>query len=102
MDYRLLVLDEAENDIDESFIWYESQRSGLGAEFINCLDEAFNFIKRLPEASGKRRKGIYRFIMNKFPFGIYYQTDRDSNQIYIVAVLHFKRKPNIWRKRSVR
>lgn len=34
MGYQVLVLEEAEQDIDESFVWYESQRKGLGHEFI--------------------------------------------------------------------
>jgi toxin ParE1/3/4 len=102
MDYQIQVLDEAEEDIDESFVWYESQRTGLGYEFIFNLDEAFDFIKRQPEASVKRKKNIYRHVMNRFPFGIYYRIDKRLNLIYILAILHFKRKPTIWRRRQKR
>ena len=37
--------------------------------------------------------------MNKFPFGIYYTIEKEVNQIQIIAILHFKRNPKIWRKR---
>ncbi len=66
MNLQILVLEEAEEDIDESFVWYESQRSGLGHEFIFNLEEAFDFIQRQPEASVKKQKNIYRHVMNSF------------------------------------
>jgi len=29
MEYTILVIEEAENELDESFIWYETQKIGL-------------------------------------------------------------------------
>ena len=37
MPYDVLILDDAENDIDEAFIWYESKQIGLGIDFISDL-----------------------------------------------------------------
>lgn len=99
MEYKILYLEEAETDIDESYIWYETQRIGLGNEFIQHLEIAFDFIKKYPEASENKKKNIFRFIMNKFPFGIYYKVEKEQNQIQVIAILHFKRKSNIWRRR---
>lgn len=68
MEYALLLLEEAENELDESFIWYEIQRIGLGDEFINYINAAFKFIKNHPEASEKKNKYIYRHVISKFPY----------------------------------
>lgn len=31
---------EARTDVDEAFTWYESQQPGLGAEFVEAVDDA--------------------------------------------------------------
>ena len=102
MNYRIFLLEEAENELDESFIWYETQKIGLGAEFISHIEKSFEFIKNNPHASQKKRKNVYRHVMKKFPFGIYYSIDQKQIQIKIIGILHFKRKPTVWRKRLKR
>jgi plasmid stabilization system protein ParE len=99
MEYVVLLLDEAENELDEAFIWYESQKIGLGIEFVDSLNKAFEFLKKHPEASAKKKKSVYRYVMSRFPFGIYYILDKKLFQVQVIAILHFKRKPGIWRKR---
>lgn len=99
MEYTILVIEEAENELDESFIWYETQKIGLWDEFIQYIQISFDFIKNHPESSEKKKKNIYRHLMNKFPFGIYYTIEKEVNQIQIISILHFKRNPKIWRKR---
>jgi hypothetical protein len=34
MKYRIVVKEEAVQDMTEAYDWYESQRTGLGAEFF--------------------------------------------------------------------
>ena len=102
MSYKISLLEEAENELDESFIWYETQKIGLGDEFISHIEKSFEFIKNNPQASQKKRKNVYRHVMKRFPFGIYYSIDQKQSQIQILGILHFKRKPNVWRKRLKR
>jgi hypothetical protein len=40
MPYKYQLSEEAELDIYEGYFWYESQRKGLGEEFLDCLDQA--------------------------------------------------------------
>jgi hypothetical protein len=40
MSQRLIVLDEAEEELIEAEKWYERQRAGLGQEFRTAIDEA--------------------------------------------------------------
>ena len=45
MKYDLEFLEEALEDLQESFIWYESKKIGLGKEFynsVNCLNCLLN------------------------------------------------------------
>jgi hypothetical protein len=35
---NLIILPEAEQDVAETYIWYENQEPGLGEEFLRCVD----------------------------------------------------------------
>lgn len=34
----LIILREAEQDAQDAYAWYEQQESGLGEEFLRCVD----------------------------------------------------------------
>jgi hypothetical protein len=89
MDYTFFLLEDAENELGESYIWYETQRIGRGDEFIEHINAAFE----------KKDKDVYRLVRNQFPFGFYYILEKDNYQIRIVGILHFSRNSNIWRQR---
>lgn len=46
---ELILAPEAEQDIAEAYGWYEDQRSGLGEEFLSCVDACIEAICRAPE-----------------------------------------------------
>ena len=54
MSHALIVRPEAEADIAKSFAWYESELSGLGAQFLDSLDDAFERISSLLERFSNR------------------------------------------------
>jgi hypothetical protein len=51
MAVRLVAAPEAEFDISEAFIWYESRRAGLGVEFLCSLDACIERIRPDPANS---------------------------------------------------
>ncbi len=75
---------------------------GLGIEFINQIDKAFHKISINPFAFQKIFKDTRRYIIGKFPFGIYYLVGEDNKEIQVIAVLHFKRSPKTYRRRTNR
>ncbi len=66
------ILDIAEKDLENSFIFYEKQSTGLGSYF---LDTIYSEIDSLSYFGGMHNKtnGFFRLITNKFPFAIYYK-----------------------------
>jgi hypothetical protein len=46
---KLIIAPEAEQDIAEAYGWYEERRTGLGEEFLDCVDACIHAIARLPE-----------------------------------------------------
>lgn len=48
MNRRVIVLDEAEDELVEAQEWYETQRRGLGEEFRGAIDEAMGSFHEVP------------------------------------------------------
>ena len=48
MSQRLIVLDEAEDELIEAEKWYERQRLGLGREFRTAIDEGMERLLKAP------------------------------------------------------
>lgn len=99
MTLPLIVLPEAEEEISATIFWYESQRDGLGLEFLGTLERVFQRIVEAPLAfpvwlNDKRYR---RARFERFPYLVLFDFRVDS--IEIVAVAHSKRKPGYWRLR---
>jgi toxin ParE1/3/4 len=49
MTRAVLFRSEAEIEIDEAYRWYEGRREGLGADFLLCVEEALEKVRRDPD-----------------------------------------------------
>jgi len=87
----------AEDDVEGAFQWYESQRPGLGVAFRHALDIAVAALESNPEAYAVIHRNTRRVLLPKFPYGLYYRLADET--IVVVACLHAKRHPRIWRSR---
>jgi len=91
------LLKAAQSELDDGFIYYEDQISGLGYEFT---DEIFATIKRIrlnPEAWTTFSKRTRRCLVHRFPYGVIYQVRKE--ELIIVAIAHLHRKPEYWLNR---
>lgn len=96
--YQILFSDEAKFDITEAFLWYESQREGLGMDFELCLEAGIKLIQRTPKIFEYRYKSIRIHFIQRFPYGIHYLVDTDES-IKVFAVFHTSKNPSEWNKR---
>lgn len=48
MSLPLILSEEAEEDIAEAKAWHNRRRRRLGDEFVLCLEEALDRIRRIP------------------------------------------------------
>ena len=99
MGCQVVILSEAEQDIDDSYLWYEMKQIGLGDTFFKSIDQAVKFISSNPESCGEIHKDLRRYLIKKFPFGIYYRANLTKNEIQIIGVIHFRRSSRVIRKR---
>jgi toxin ParE1/3/4 len=99
MKYNVLILSDAELDIDEAFVWYELHQIGLGKRFYESVDKSVRFISENPLSCSEIYNGLRRFVIKKFPYGIYYRVKLENREIQIVGIIHFRRSSKILRKR---
>ena len=75
----LIIAPEVEQDLAEVYTWYEARRTGLGEEFLSCVDA-----------------GIRRFV-RRFPHAVFYEYT--AGMVTVYGVLHTSRDPEKWRQR---
>ncbi|MBE0637076.1 MAG: type II toxin-antitoxin system RelE/ParE family toxin [Bacteroidales bacterium] len=97
--FEYVLLDSAEDDLDETFIWYELHKQGLGVEFILEVEKTFLRISQFPLAAEKNFENTFRLVMRKFPYSIYYRIDLTTFHVHILGVLHHKRNPKTLKDR---
>ena len=97
MTRRWIVRPLAQADIDAAVEWYE-QQAGIGLRFIDVLDHVFNRIRDTPVQFPAVSSGVRRALLHTFPYAVYF---RDTDHaVVILAVLHVRRDPRVWRGRS--
>lgn len=98
MNLPLIITPEAEADLGDAKRWYDRQREGLGGEFVLCVEEALDRIRRIPEGASMVFPGVRRVVVRRFPYGVFYRVDPD--QIAIIAVYDTRRDPRGWQARA--
>lgn len=95
--YRLTFKPEVYYDIKTAYDWYETQRAGLGEDFLLTLEESYAKITRNPKLYQDIYKSVKRKLVRRFPYGIFFVLREDM--IIVLAVLHTKREPQEWHGR---
>jgi plasmid stabilization system protein ParE len=97
MNYRLIIRPEAELDLEDAFIWYESQETGLGSEFVRAIDSCISTIGRNPLTYQIIYQQARRVLVRRFPYCLFYIVEEDT--VFVIACFHTKRNPNDWQNR---
>ena len=96
---RVVVRRAAAADIEDAYEWYESQRPGLGEEFLAALKSTQSRVLEQPVAYPVLHRGTRRaLIPQRFPYGLFYRVHGDT--IVVVACMHARRDPWRWRRRT--
>ncbi len=94
---RVIFTPEANDDVAESCVWYESQEPGLGEEFLRCIEACIHSIQRHPEMYPVAIDEFRRAPIRRFPFEIFYEATADGITVY--SVFHCSQDPRNWRER---
>ena len=105
MSQRIVVLDEAEDELIAAENWYERQRPGLGREFRTAIDEGMERLLKAPLAASPIVNipaliGARRIFVKRFPYSIVFI--EHGEDLWVVAFAHHHRRPGYWRERLER
>ena len=98
MSQTVYLRPEAEEDLEDAATWYESQREGLGQDFLDEALSAFDTISEHPHMYPIVHSCTHRAVIHRFPFGIFYRVEKDL--LVVVAVMHGSRHPRRWKQRT--
>ena len=95
---RFIVRPLAEADLEQAASWYDDERPGLGARFLSGVHQVFTRIRETPQQFPIIDRKIRRALLGAFPYAVYFRETEDS--LVVLAVLHLRRRPGLWRVRS--
>jgi toxin ParE1/3/4 len=96
--FLISISDDSELDILEGYLWYEEQKTGLGDQFLNALEESFKKITGNPDYYHFVQTDTRVYSIKKYPFNIVYFLE--INMIKVIAVFHTSRNPSDWQERK--
>jgi toxin ParE1/3/4 len=91
------IAPEAEQDIAEAYAWYEARRTGLGEEFLSCVEACIEAIRRMPELYAVVHENYRRGLVRRFPYAVFYECI--ENRLTVYGIFHTSRDPDKWRQR---
>lgn len=87
----------ARSELDHAARFYDERLPGLGEEFLDEFLAAVRTIERDPGRFRVRQDGVRKCILKRFPFAIYFRTNKEN--IEVIAVAHGSRRPGYWKQR---
>jgi toxin ParE1/3/4 len=69
MSKKVIIRPEAEQDLAQAYQWYESQRTGLGDDFLLCVEGGLARLSRNPELYCRIHGDIRRLLI---PVSLWY------------------------------
>ena len=97
MIFPVIILHEAELELQEIVEYYENKSSGLGMDFADEMRKTIQIIQQSPERQALQNDQTRRILTNRFPYQIIYTVFKD--EIWIIAFANQRRTPGYWRKR---
>ena len=91
------LLPAAQAELDDPYLWYEVQRTGLGDRFLGEVVHAFGLIQQFPTGWHPLSANTRRCRLKRFPYGVIYTVD--GNDVVVLAIAHLHRAPDYGSKR---
>ena len=85
------LLSGADADLQQIFNQFEEYREGFGVEFMTAVDAHLARIAVFPEIAPIYFERIRRQVMQRFPFGIFYEAY--PTRVVVVAILDLRQDP---------
>jgi toxin ParE1/3/4 len=90
--------DEAKRELADEALYYAAISPRLGERFVAAVEAAMSLASEFPGVGAPYKHQTRRVYPKKFRFSIVY-VER-AEDLYVLAVAPFSRKPGYWRGRS--
>ena len=90
---------EAAEEFLEACVHYTDISPELGRAFYASVEAGIEKILARPRTWPVIEDGVRRFMVQRFPYGLYYTLVDEGEVVLVVAVMHMRRRPGYWRHR---
>jgi len=97
MKYNIEISEIAEDEMQEAYLWYETQREGLGERLQQRIDEMIESIEDNPRKFQVRYEDVRIAFLHKFRYGIHLRIQGET--IFIIGFFHTSMNPERWKDR---
>ena len=87
----------ASEEIVETTAYYEREVPGLGDGFITEVERVIGVLCDQPNIGQIVGEEFRRILLARFPYSLIYSIE--SEQVWVVAVAHHRRRPGYWQDR---
>jgi plasmid stabilization system protein ParE len=95
---EIALHESADEEFKAAITFYESRQPGLGDAFLKRILESFELIIDQPLAGEILSDTFRRRLVRQFPYSVVYRVESDN--IFVLAVAHWSRRPDYWKVRS--
>lgn len=89
---------EAEAELTEAALFYESRVVGLGSSFLHAVERTVSLVRRYPGLGTQADHDALRVLVPRFPYAVVYR--REPGSVLVLAIAHVRRRPAYWRARA--
>jgi plasmid stabilization system protein ParE len=94
---ELILLLQADQDIQTAFNRYEEFQEGRGEVFMRHLDAALSLLRQHPEIAAVYEGRYRRMLIRDFPYGVFYEVQ--PKRIVVGAVMDLRQDPEAIRRK---
>jgi len=94
---ELILLLQADVDIQSAFDRYEEYQEGRGEIFLRQLDAALTLLRQHPEIGFVYQPPYRRLLIHDFPYGVFYAVE--SSRLIVAAVMDLRQNPETIRRK---
>lgn len=94
---KFLLHPEADEEFAQAVHYYSQISPALGVRFYREIERLFGEIAAYPGRFREFDPPVRRHFSRDFPYAVIFLSK--SDYIWVVAVMHMKRRPGYWRER---
>ncbi|HEX4084540.1 MAG TPA: hypothetical protein VHY22_06515 [Chthoniobacteraceae bacterium] len=88
---RIEILERAEDDLFEGYLFYEAQQSGLGTYFVESISSDVESLRLYAGIHRIAYRNYHRLLSRRFPFAVFYTMVGETARVH--AVVDCRRRP---------